>query len=240
MFVVVLVISLGVPLLWLLLWWLPQWQVAAVPEEKDRIDLETKSRQTMAQILGGAALLGGLFFTAQTLRVTQETLQITQEGQITERFTKAIDQLGKPGKDNLAVRLGGIYALERIARDSAKDHEPIMEVFTAFVREQTHVQKTTPAKPSPASGKSSGQERAKVPADIQAILTVLGRRTRTYGKGESQPLNLSTTQLQGANLAEAQLEGANLSGAQLQGADLSGAQLKGANLSGAQLEGANL
>ena len=46
-FVVVLVISLGVPLLWLLLWWLPQWQVTAVPEEKDRIDLETKSRQTM-------------------------------------------------------------------------------------------------------------------------------------------------------------------------------------------------
>ena len=233
-FVVVLVISLGMPLLWLVLWWLPQWQVAAVPEEKERIDLETKSRQTMAQILGGAALLGGLFFTAQTLRISQEglqvnqetlrinqqTLQITQEGQITERFTKAIDQLGKPGEDNLAVRLGGIYALERIARDSTKDHGPIMEVLTAFVREQTHVQKTTPAKPSPASGESSDQERAKVPADIQAILTVLGRRTRTYGKGESQPLDLSRAQLQGAILAGAQLQGAILWEAQLQKADL--------------------
>jgi hypothetical protein len=36
---------------------------------KDRIDLESKSRQTLAQILGGAALLVGLYFTSQTLRV---------------------------------------------------------------------------------------------------------------------------------------------------------------------------
>jgi hypothetical protein len=233
LFVVVLSLSLVALLFWLLLWKVPQWQVAYVFSTKDRLDLETKSRQTMAQILGGAVLLGGLFFTAQTL-------QTTQEGQITERFTKAIDQLGKSGEETLAVRLGGIYALERIARDSAKDHEPIMEVLTAFVREQTHVQKTTPAKPSPASGKTSGQEKAKVPADIQAILTVLGRRTRTYGKGESQPLDLSRAQLQGANLAGAQLQGANLAGAQLQKANLWEAQLQGADLAGAQLQKANL
>jgi hypothetical protein len=87
-FIIVLIISLLIPLFWLLLWKLPQWQVAAVSEMKDRIDLESKSRQTLAQILGGAALLVGLYFTSQTLRTTQE-------GQITDRFTKAIDQLGK-------------------------------------------------------------------------------------------------------------------------------------------------
>ena len=65
LFAVVLSIILLVFLLfWLLLWKLPQWQVAAVPEMKDRIDLESKSRQTMAQILGGAALLVGLYFTS--------------------------------------------------------------------------------------------------------------------------------------------------------------------------------
>ena len=36
----------------------------------------------------------------------------------------------------MAIRLGGIYALERIARDSEKDHGPIMEVLTAYVREK--------------------------------------------------------------------------------------------------------
>ena len=35
------------------------------------------------------------------------------------------------GDDNMAIRLGGIYALERIAKDSEKDHGPIMEVLTA-------------------------------------------------------------------------------------------------------------
>jgi len=140
LFAIVLSIILLIFLLfWLLLWKLPQWQVAAVPEVKDRIDLESKSRQTLVQIVGGAAALGALYFTAQTLRTSQETLRVnqktletTQQGQITERFSKAIEQLGS---DNLAIRLGGIYALERIARDSAYDHWTVMEVLTAYVRE---------------------------------------------------------------------------------------------------------
>jgi hypothetical protein len=139
LFTVVLSIILLIFLLfWLLLWKLPQSQVAAVPEIKERIDLESKSRQTIAQILGGAALLVGLYFTSQTLRTTQE-------GQITDRFTKAIDQLGK---DTLAVRLGGIYALERIARDSESDYRAVMEVLTAFVRESARVTTLPPGRPS--------------------------------------------------------------------------------------------
>jgi hypothetical protein len=58
--------------LFLLLWKYPQRQVAGVRDRKDRIDLESKSRQTLAQIVGGAVLLVGLYFTAQTLRTTQE------------------------------------------------------------------------------------------------------------------------------------------------------------------------
>ena len=49
-FVIALLINLLIPLFWFLLWKLPQWQVATVPEMKDRIDLESKSRQTLAQI----------------------------------------------------------------------------------------------------------------------------------------------------------------------------------------------
>jgi hypothetical protein len=183
--VVLSVILLVFLLFWLLLWKLPQWQVAAVPEVKDRIDLESKSRQTMAQILGGAALLVGLYFTSQTLRTTQE-------GQITDRFTKAITQLGD---NNLAVRLGGIYALERISKDSPSDHWSVMEVLTAFVREYSHgrpnppwalVSMLFPKDPFP-------EDRAKPspPTDVQAILTVIGRRTRTFGNGETQRLDLN-------------------------------------------------
>ena len=128
-------------LLFLFLWKVPQWQVARIAGEKDRLATESGFRQTLVQLVGGVALLGGLYFTAQTLRTSQETLRVnqktletTQQGQITERFTKAIEQLGD--KERLMVRLGGIYALERIARDSESDHWAVMEVLTAFVREQ--------------------------------------------------------------------------------------------------------
>jgi hypothetical protein len=235
LFVIVLSIILLVFLVfWLLLWKLPQWQVADVPEVKDRIDLESKSRQTMAQILGGTALLVGLYFTSQTL-------QTTQEGQITDRFTKAITQLGD---NNLAIRLGGIYALERIARDSASDHGAVMEVLTAFVREYSHGRSNPPwAWVSMLFAKSrlpEDQATPGPPADIQAILTVIGRRTRTYRNGETYTLDLGGTNLQGANLGGAQLQGVFLGGAQLQEAALGGAQLQGADLREAQLQGADL
>jgi hypothetical protein len=57
----------------------------------------------VAQILGGTALLSGLYFTWRTL-------QVNREGQITERFTRAIEQLGAIHADNsknLELRLGG-------------------------------------------------------------------------------------------------------------------------------------
>jgi hypothetical protein len=56
---------------------------------------------------------------------------LAEQGQITERFTRAIDQLGS---DHLDVRLGGIYALERIARDSPGNRSTIGEVLTAYIR----------------------------------------------------------------------------------------------------------
>jgi hypothetical protein len=81
------------------------------------------------------------------------------------------------------VRLGGIYALERIARDSPKDHWTIMEVLTAYVRQ--HAPSPPPAKASSGldDGKSETSETSplKPRTDIQAILTVLGRRTVSQG-----------------------------------------------------------
>ena len=62
----------------------------------------------------------------------------TEDGRITDRFSKAVEQLGarnSDGSKQIEPRLGGIYALERIARDSARDAWPIMEILSAYVRE---------------------------------------------------------------------------------------------------------
>jgi hypothetical protein len=215
-----------------LLWKLPKWQAAhsAGLTDDNRFDRENEARKTLAQIIGGVVLLAGLYSSVQTF-------DLTREGQITDRFTKAIEQLGaldNEGDPKLDVRLGGIYALERIARDSKKDHRVVMEVLTTYVREHS------PREYDDQGSKKTSQpaeaptqiDKSPIAADIQAILTVLGRRVVKYDK---EPLYLSGTDLQGADLFEA-----NLSGARLAGANLGGANLIRANLSGANLIGANL
>ncbi len=125
----------------------------------------------------------------EQLKVAQNQLQVAQEGQITERFTRAIEQLGS---DKMEVRLGGIYALERIAFDSDKDYWPIMETLTAYVRERAPWQEPPLSECAGSSGKESaatatlGLATLKPATDIQAILTVLGRRKYRYGQKEEK------------------------------------------------------
>ncbi len=146
----------------------------------------------------------------------------------TSKKTLAINQLGETGPEKLAIRLGGIYALERIARDSERDHWPIMEILTAYVREH-------------APWKAEGQHsQPKLAPEIQAILTVLGRRTRSYGKGEDWPLDLSFTDLRRAALTDAHLERAVLWGTHLEDAVLSFCHFEGALLHQAYLDRARL
>src|SRR5438132_1673615 len=89
------------------------------------------SRKTVLWFLGGAALLTGLYLTLDKLKDTLEAQQA-------DRLTQAVDQLRDR---NLEMRLGGIYALERLARTSESEYWPIMEILTAFVRERTSVTK---------------------------------------------------------------------------------------------------
>jgi hypothetical protein len=196
--------------------------------------------QTMGGIVGGSALLFGLYFTARNL-------QVSQEGQITERFTRAIDQLGS---DKIEIRLGGIYALERIARDSERDHWPIMEVLTAYVREQApgpleegQTRGDDGAKEKPEEDSNAEPASTDVPPpdpDVQAIMTVISRRTQYWGQGETELLDLRGIDLRGADLRKANFVGANLSGANFSRAELRGADLRNVNLVGANLSGTML
>jgi uncharacterized protein YjbI with pentapeptide repeats len=104
----------------------------------------------------------------------------------------------------------------------------------------------TVGKPEEDSRREAEPTEVSDPApDIQAIFTVIRRRTRSLGRGELEPLdlheaNLSRAHLQEADLSEAILYGANLSQAILSLAFLSGASLSRANLREAVLWGADL
>ena len=155
----------------------------------------------------------------------RRTHELTEQGQVTDRYTKAIEQLGS---DKLDVRIGGIYALERITHDSARDHPTVMEVLAAFIREHSREQWPLPANDEPGA---AAPERGTRP-DVQAAITVIGRRNP---KHDREPVNLNE-----ANLTRARLTRARLTGARLTGAYLIGARLDGANLGGADLSGADL
>ena len=100
----------------------------------DRLRLQNDARATLLQGLAGGVLLLGAYFTWRQVQATRQQLYLTEQGQLTERFTRAVDQLGS---DRLDVRLGGIYALERIARDYPPDRSTIGEVLTAYIRQRS-------------------------------------------------------------------------------------------------------
>ncbi|MBD2464384.1 pentapeptide repeat-containing protein [Oscillatoria sp. FACHB-1407] len=168
--------------------------------------------QTIATIVGGLAIF--------------LNLKQSHEQQITDRYSKAVEQLGS---SQLSVRIGGIYALERIAKDSPKDHWTIMEVLTAFVRRPPPLNEST-------TEALAGRTRP-IDADVQAALTVIGRRDASRDP-QDKPLDLNHANLWGAVLQNANLHGANLIGVDLSDANLCGSNLEGAFLAEARLEGA--
>jgi uncharacterized protein YjbI with pentapeptide repeats len=204
--------------------------VAAVDRlrlENERMALRNQVRTTLMQAFGGA------FFLVTAL-LTWRQIQVNKQGQVTERFTRAIEHLGS--EDKLDVRLGGIYALEQIARDSSTEHGAIIEILTAYVR--GHAPRAAPD-PNPVELPPLRMRAA----DIQAAMTVLGRRQVAPGDPpalELDGLDLRNAALPGANLSGATLAGADLSGANLREADLRAADLRQARFAEADLRGATL
>jgi hypothetical protein len=77
--------------------------------------------------------------------------------------------------NQLELRLGGIYVLERSAQESGKDHWPIHASSDHICSRARSYKKII---------KTKKTEIISAPrADIQAILTVIGRRGRTFKKG---------------------------------------------------------
>jgi uncharacterized protein YjbI with pentapeptide repeats len=211
-------------------------------------------------IIGAAAtfLIGLLNYRRQGQSLdTQKEFQdlqidLMRSAEVTDRFTRAIDQLGSEVPH---VRMGGIFALERIARDSPGDRQYVIDTLAAFVRGRL---------PNADVGQGGFVRTLQVRApDAQAALTVLCRSPLSderVAAREAARLDLSRTDLRRADLRRAHLERVNLYGARLEGADLREAHLeesvlveanfgtvepggsfwkRGADLSGADLTGAN-
>lgn len=149
----------------------------------------------------------------------------------------------------MELRLAGIYALERIANDSEKDRDAVSEVLSTYVRENAHFNPAddasgashpTVVSPTPSGGIATVSAASVIPdgllserhvrADIQTIMTVLGRRT---ARGV---LDLRDVDLRHVYLQDAHLEGANLWNAHFEQSGLGNTHLDDAYLVGAHFE----
>ncbi|UXY24231.1 pentapeptide repeat-containing protein [Streptomyces cynarae] len=159
-------------------------------------------------------------FTWMTIRQANTEQQLARDGQVTDRYTAAVANLGDTAEE---VRIGGMYALQRIAQDSPRDAPTVVQVLSAYVRSHTPDARKSTAKPDQPAN------------DVQAALTILAAPLI-----ENTPVDLHDADIHGANLRGADLEGANLDGANLGNAHLESTDLHGANLDGANLENAVL
>ena len=280
---VLLGIALALALVAFFLKWAPDLLAKKGLTARDEAEELGRVRTALLATVAGLIAIVGAVFTGLSYR-------LNRAGQITERFTRAIDQLGS---HELDVRLGGIYALERIARDSVDDHPQVVEVLTAYVREHApwrpnRSQAATPRSrdhaprtkeiaaiqaieriatgadthaAEPDDKPPASEERGGIPhlpTDVQAAMSVLGRRDSSRDRPEAA-LDLANTDLrrvrllgdrahfdgallynshlERAVLVEAHLESADLSRAHLEGASLADVFLDDADLSGAHLEG---
>ena len=213
----------------------------------DKLRAINDARTSILQAIAGVALLTGAYAAWRRLKVNEEELRATRDGTITERFGRAIDHLGS---DKIDVRMGGVYALERIGRNSPGDRDAIVATLSAFIR--THCPRV-----------STDVVEEDLPTlairahDVQAAIIALGRLPRRgleerirvpstdLRRGRLWRLNLDRAlmgkaDLRGARLWETTLIDADLGDADLRNADLTRARLSGAWLIGADLRGARL
>jgi hypothetical protein len=217
--------------------------------DAERLKAENDVRSSGVQAVGAIAVVVGAFMTARTFL-------LSRRGQLKDRLNKAVEQL--TAKENLAMRLGAVAQLKRIAQEGEADmHWEVVEILTAYLREN-------------AEWKDGAVLPGRARADVQAIVDALGSRD-TSREGEEQRLDLRRTDLRrvifkgahleradlfeahlehaistdrsrfdGASLVQAVLDDARVSGAHFNGAKLTSASARRAKLEAADLTGAEL
>jgi uncharacterized protein YjbI with pentapeptide repeats len=154
------------------------------------------------------------------------------------RYSNAIELLANDKSD---AQLGGLYALETLAKTDYSYQATIVEVISTFVRERA-------PKQDQLSGAAPDTPRAPT-ATVQAALSILARgtwpRKINLAGADLTLANLDSAQLVGADLSDttltlARFQDADLTGADLSGSDLKYASLQRADLSKARLDGVDL
>ncbi len=204
-----------------------------------QFEVRDQARLTVSAIIAGAVILFGTYINWRRMNALEDQVTMVGRGQITDRFTRAIDQLGAVRANDAPapeIRAGGVRSLERIAGESPDDLWPILDILTAYLRSESPWRPPDVVTIEFARRALDIQHRMDVASTVEAIERLWP------GGGETirAPLNLAHTHVLGIDLSEKCLEGAKLTGANLTRAKLMRADLSDADLVRARLTGANL
>ena len=215
-----MILALGLTILLLsllLVIYLPRQQAKKLKEStvEKKLEFENETRRTMIQILGGIAFISTFYFS-------YKTYILSNEQQITNRFTETIKLLSNENKE---IRIGALYALERLSKDSEKDKISILQIINAYVR--NHAPRVTKDlfKQYIDSAKAADDDEyscsyfhpsnkiyvfhpdtTKQELDIQVAITILG--TNNFGL---LPLNFTNLDFRAINFRELNLSNSDFS-----------------------------
>jgi Pentapeptide repeats (8 copies) len=175
-------------------------------------------QRTLLTTTAGTLALIALAFTARTY-------YLSRSGQVATRFTGAAAMLASDKPDE---RIAGIYAMESIMVQSERDHNIVVEVLGAFIRNRASTAgRPVPLlrKPGELISQAENIVQPSAPADIEAALYVLGKRPR---RPERQTIDLNGSDLRGMNLSGLNFARASFLGTWMHDAFMVNTDLRGA------------
>ena len=188
----------------------------------DQDSLSTTIRNLGLVIGGAIAILLAVWRSI----VAERQADTAQQSLLNERYERRAEMLGS---DVLSVRLGGIYALQRLAQEHPKEyHVQVLGLLCAFVR---HPKEDEGYQRMLAEKNADPKTFSFLREDVQAVMDWIGSRDEARIAIEKDAK--FELDLKGADLVHGQFIGANLSRAMLQGANLSNANIALVNLSDA-------
>ncbi|MDY0361018.1 MAG: pentapeptide repeat-containing protein [Desulforegulaceae bacterium] len=180
-----------------------------------------------------ADILTKLFATCAVLiaaYIGWQRVEVHRAGQITDSFIRANEQLGavtSEGKPQIETRLGGIYALEKIAKENKEEYFCVVfDILTAYVRLN--------------SPNNNLGNIVPLREDILIIIEILKKTDLSFYYERDKRINLTSSNLICSNFYGANLKKALFHNSDLREAIFTNARLEGANFTDANLEKASL
>lgn len=174
------------------------------------------------------AMIGAPFVIWRAV-VAQKQVNVAEQGQITDRLNKAVeglgaektvkDEYGESTKPNLEVRIGAIYALERIAQDSLRDHIQVMETLCAYVRNNVI------------------SDNIGTRVDVQTALLVLDRRSKkalAHERDRGYYLDLAECSFHTLTLSDSMFQNSRLDGTMWTNCSFQSTSFSGADMTNCQ------